>query len=152
RLLIGEPFFSRNASPVLTRTRTLPPAERYAKLAAWVMPGPDRTTFQLAGAFTPTDPPPPVAKVPPARKRVMTGGELEAPALELVAVAKELNKLDELAAKVEAADANADARGRLALLVLVRSAQRRYTEAAKALKELTGRFEPMALDTPVWQR
>jgi hypothetical protein len=153
RALIGEPFLSRNAPAVLTQARALPPAERYAKLAAWVLPGAERTTFQLAGEFSPTDPAPPTSKVPmPAAPRVMVGGEPEAPALELVAVARDLGKLDELAAQVESADARAGASGRLALLALVRAAQGRDADAVSVLQQLTERVKQMPLDTPTWQR
>ena len=62
-------------------------------LADWVLPSPDHPIVRLEGDFTPSYP------VGPAGD---PGGALRAPAIELVRVAKELGKLDELAARVEA--------------------------------------------------
>src|SRR5207253_5154765 len=94
RALVGEAYFMQSARPTLLAARALPAAERYAKLAAFVLPGPERTVFQLAGDAAPTNPAP-VAQAGSLSHgpRGLIGGDLEAPALELVSVAKELNKL-----------------------------------------------------------
>ncbi|HTK78773.1 MAG TPA: DUF1583 domain-containing protein, partial [Gemmataceae bacterium] len=57
RALVGESYFMQSARPTLLAARQLPPAERYAKLAAFVLPGPERNVFQLAADFSPTNPP-----------------------------------------------------------------------------------------------
>jgi tetratricopeptide (TPR) repeat protein len=133
RALVGDKFFLLRAPDILDRVRSLPREERYARLLDWVLPGEEHNVFHLSGHFG-------------------TGGKLEAPALDLVALATELGKLDELARRVEQADSKADARGRLALLAVVRAAQKRDTDAAGLLKELRPLLTHLPLDAPVWQR
>ncbi|MBC8351702.1 MAG: DUF1583 domain-containing protein [Planctomycetes bacterium] len=100
----------------------LPPQERYAFLFKWVLPSPDHNTLRLASDFTPANPAPLMSDedldVP---SRVASGGKLISPALDLVAVAKELGQLDELRGKV-AIIATADEhqlRSQLAVLAMV---------------------------------
>jgi tetratricopeptide (TPR) repeat protein len=150
RATIGEGNFSKNAQAVLNAAQGLRPGERYERLAAWVMPTGGRTTFQLAGGFTSTDPAPPYASSQPKTRRQIVGGDLEAPALELVKAAKAAGQLDSLAAQIEST--SADPRGRLALLALVRSAQGRGADAADALRQLAKLAESLPLDAPIWQR
>src|SRR5262249_43426249 len=57
RALVGESYFMQSARPTLSAARQLPAAERYAKLAAFVLPGADRTVFQLAADYSPTNVP-----------------------------------------------------------------------------------------------
>src|SRR6185312_17555193 len=96
--------------------RRLSPDRRYETLAAYVLPNPDHPSYRLRGDLAPTDPAPPVAGPPasdnPGGSRVPSGGMIEAPALELVATAKALGKLDELANRVEKARPRAGQIGR----------------------------------------
>jgi hypothetical protein len=112
--------------------------ERYSYLLNWVVPNAEHGAFRLYGDFTPTDMAPPLATSPTGGVRMQTGGSLVAPALELVAVAKELDKLDELAGQVEAVKApgELEQRCRLALLACVRIAQERDDNAVAALRQL----------------
>ncbi len=153
RALIGEKFFLLNADHILRQARALPDEKAFELLAAWVLPGEGHSVFQMAGEFTPADPAPPVAPKPlPSGRRVQTGGELEAPALELVRLAKKLGKLAELAKHVEHASDPRQARGRLAMQVLVWAAQERDEPARTALDELTRWIAARPLDEPTWRR
>jgi hypothetical protein len=136
--VIGETFFATEPADVLRRARALPPAERYAFLLDWVVPNAEHKAFRLYADFTPTDVAPPLAPPLPNGVRLQTGGALEAPALALVAAAKELDKLDELAERVQAAKAEDDQekRGQLALLACVRIAQERDDNAVAVLRQL----------------
>ena len=115
------------------------------KLARWVLPGDDHEEFRLQGAFTPLDAAPPVASpgpLPPdsaITRRTHSGGQLEAPALELVAAAASLGKLADLAAQVDSARAKDEhaQRGQLALRVLIAVAGTRNDEARTALIALS---------------
>ncbi|HTU90940.1 MAG TPA: DUF1583 domain-containing protein [Gemmataceae bacterium] len=153
RALIGDPFFLRDAGHVLRQARDLPPEQAYALLRTWVLPNESHALFQMAGEFTPADPAPPVGPKPlPVGRRVQSGGTLEVPALELVALAKKLGKLDELAQRVEQALGPELARGRLAMLAMARAAQERDEPARQALEELGRLIAPLPLNEPIWRR
>jgi hypothetical protein len=128
--LMTEPFFYHDAIDVVRQGRALPPAERYRFLADWVTPTEDHATFRLYGYFTPYE---------AARTADPDGGRVEAPAIDLVNAAKELGKLDELAAHVEKTTTfrdELDKRGHLMLLAMVRMAQGRDQDAAGLLKQV----------------
>ena len=120
----------------------LPPAERYAFLADWVLPGRDHHTPRMALDFTPTNPAPPVANrfaVPSDERRAASGGELVSPALDLVAAAKELGKLDALRERVAAISVVDDAqqqRSQLAMLALIDMADGELVAAKQRLDKL----------------
>src|SRR5262249_1978223 len=69
---------------------------------------------------------------------------------ELVALATQLGKLDDLARRAE--DPQADARGRLALLAVVRAAQQRDADAAEDLKRLRPLLARLPSDAPPLRR
>jgi hypothetical protein len=153
RAMIGEPFFLRGAGILLRQARSLPPEQAYELLHEWVLPNKNHSLFQTSGEFTPADPAPPVASKPsPAGRRVQGGGDLEAPALELVELAKKLGKLDELAERIEQAKEAEQSRGRLAMLALVRAAQERDEQARKAIEDLGRLITPLPLNEPIWRR
>jgi hypothetical protein len=149
RWQLGERYYFTEAGDVVEHARKLPSAGRYNFLAAWVLPTPTRPTFQLAGEIKPLD----VLGVvdheaQPQGRRVLQGGRLEAPCLELVAAAREAKKLDELADRVAGAEVPAAderfSRSKAALLAAVRAAQGRDDEAAKILKTLAPAAEQMS--------
>ena len=141
--LLGESAFVAEAGEVIRKARELPPEGRFDALAGWVLPGPDRPTFRLAGAFTPLDPPPAEGETPrpgSAPPRSLRGGEAESPASDLVRVAAGLGRLDPLAERIERGPSwsSLDDRGRFALLAMVRAAQGRDEEGSAALARLRG--------------
>jgi hypothetical protein len=138
--LIGEVRFSLDAADVVGRARGRPAAQRFTDLADWVLPSADHASFRLYAGFAST-----------AVGR--PGGTIEAPALELVAAAKEIGKLDELAERVrQAPAAKPDRRAQVALLALIRTAQGREDEAESLLKQLQTLAAKLAPDLPRWQR
>ena len=143
--VLGEHFVAREAYDVYRRGQSLPPAERYDYLSRWVLPDNSHRRVRLSGGFTPTHPAPPVeaqlvpnaaAAVP--RARVELGGELVAPALLLIATAKELDRLDELYDAVEETPAGLKLlqRCRFAMLALIRMAQGQYDAADEHLRQI----------------
>ena len=157
--LIGEAVLTMDAEGVLRRTRTLPDPARFEALAAWVLPGPDHPTFRLQGRFTPLDPAPiegkdEAASPPATRPRIQAGGEPESPANDLVEVARAAGRLDELAGRIESAEAGSivDARGRLALLAMVRLAQAQDDRAIAAFNSLKERAATVKRTDPDWMR
>lgn len=138
---IGDKYYSGNPGEILKATAKLPPTERYAALAAAVLPGPTQPSFEMSGVVLPQDVLGIVDRAEqPAGRRVFLGSKFEAPCLALADVAKQLNKLDELARRVqEATGPDVDAafrRDQKAMLTIVRAAQGNDAEAAALLKEL----------------
>ena len=126
-----------------------------------MLAAPDRPVWRLSGELSPAFPAPACGKkdataatagapAPGAAKRVQSGGEIQAPAYELVAAAAAAGKLDELAQRVEAnkPEAGADPiefeRGRLALLCLIQIAKADDSGAARTLSAL----EPLLKKLP----
>ncbi|HVX15288.1 MAG TPA: DUF1583 domain-containing protein [Pirellulales bacterium] len=107
--LLGEEIVSLGTWQVWQTARDLPAPERYAFLRDWVLPDPARGSIvRLYGDFTPTAPAPPMEtsageSIPDGvtSRRVQSGGDLVVPALDLIVVAKELGRLDELRSLVE---------------------------------------------------
>ena len=137
---------------VCRRAARLPAEDRYAFLSRWVLPSPDHETLRLALDFTPTNPAPPAVggtaqEIPDSvllgdtgqeRKRITTGGDLVSPALDLVAVAKELGKLDDLRERVAALPEGDELqqRSRLAMLALIDIGLEDIDEARDSLDKL----------------
>ena len=157
--IIGEPFFALQAGEVVEKARSLEPAERYE------CPGrlgpPDRPIiriFRLEGDFTPVVPDSRPASDRPVGASACKPAAPACPAIELVDSAKELGKLDELAAKVEGLkldagdDAAASERGRRALLALIQIARGDDAAAAKAIEAIEPILDKVPLDQPEWTR
>jgi hypothetical protein len=152
--MVEERFALLASDLVLAEARRLPPERRYDTLLAYVLPNPDHPSFRVKGDLSPTDPAPPVALSPPSANpggsRLASGGEVEAPAIELIATAKALGKLDELANRVEKArpPAGQIGRGHLAMLALIHAAQGREAEAGASLRALRPLLERVGEEQP----
>jgi hypothetical protein len=161
QVIIGDEIFGLQAEEVLARARGLDPQERYRLLANWVLPNAEHAGFRLRGSFTSTDPAPPMAPEPaqkPARTptRVETGGELQAPATELVATASAVGRsfLNELADRILKAPASndADRRGRLAMLALLAMEHGDDDKATEAIEQSRAMLDKVPADAPVGER
>jgi tetratricopeptide (TPR) repeat protein len=157
RAQIGEALFASESGPLLERARKLPASERYALLADWVLPNERRPTYQLAGVLKPADVLGIVdQKQQPAGRRVLLGGRLDLPCLEMIDAAKEAGKLDDLCAQLAKAGSPAedelDKRSRLALRVAALAAKGDDATASAALGELLPCVGKMKLDAPGQQR
>ncbi len=148
--VIDERYAAQNAYYIYQHAVQLPVEDRYAFLHEWVLPGRTHSLIRMYADATPTHPPPvaiddnPIdaaqleAALAVRSRRIEVGGNLVSPAEELVSAAAELGRLDELFTEVEAAPLYAQyhARGRLALLAMIRMAQGRAEEARPYLVEL----------------
>jgi predicted Zn-dependent protease len=172
RALIDESFFALEAGRVLEATRAPAPKDRFERLAAWVLAAPDRPVWRLSGELSPSFPAPSIANEagttsadaargatkPPGAERLETGGEITAPALELVAAAQAAGKLDELAERVRSVKAEGGAessefeRGRLALTGIIQIARADDAGALKTMAALETPLKKLDPDTPVYSR
>jgi hypothetical protein len=138
------------------------PADKYAYLKSWVLPTDSHPTVRLQADWTPTDSPvwsarsaggrPATASAPSSRHH--TGGDLVSPALELVAVARELNKLDDLAtATALAAKENSDqVRPLASFSVLLALARNDNQAVASGLKQAAELVRQQPAGTPLHAR
>jgi tetratricopeptide (TPR) repeat protein len=133
--LIGDHLLAMNWELIRQRAAALHPAGRYELLRDWVVPGEGHTAFRLMGGFAPLLPQPSgtatLNPTSPGSARRMTGGDIVAPALDLMDTAQDLQKLDELERVARDAPVATDfeRRSRLAFLALV-AARRRDVKAA----------------------
>lgn len=101
---LPEEIVSANVREVLRRSNELEPKEKFAFLAAWVLPSDLHKSFRLQGFFDPLHG---IATSDP-NTHTTDGGQLHSPALSLVSVAKQIGKLDELKATISAVAAEDD--------------------------------------------
>jgi tetratricopeptide (TPR) repeat protein len=154
--VIEEKFRATDIDLILQQTRAMNPHERYETLRRWVLPNEEHGTLRIYGDMSPADPVPvaPLVLGPldllgtdpsavkgktPAARRQRVSGDLISPALDLVAVASELGKLEELISLVQQAPTQPEQvrRSRLAMLVVTHIAARDFKQADQVLKELT---------------
>lgn len=108
--IFGDDILQQNVHVVRATAAKMPLQRRFEFLSDWVLPGPGHSKFRLAMDFTPTgrvggstpstNLPAPVIG-PSLSKRVVIGGELIAPAMDLVAVAANLRILPQLRRRIE---------------------------------------------------
>ena len=154
--LFDEKYEVSKVDHVINATRQLPPEDRYQTLKNWVLPNLDHAVVRMYADHTPSDPMPGISSViapvnlrgqKPANgtgdlkltQRLRTGGDLVAPALDLIDVARELGKLPELTEAVQQIpDTNPlNRRSRLAMLALIAIASNDVVLAGTTLSEMT---------------
>lgn len=150
RAVVGEAMIGCDASEVLNRARQLPLAQRYELLRRWVLPDEARGEFRLDGDFAPANPANAnldQASMTGKAIRIQTGGDLIAPAIDLVNDAKLLGKLDDLAEEVKSAKANSE-RGRQAMLALIGGARDDAAATNQALRALQSQLAQIPAGDP----
>ncbi len=158
-------MFALEAGDVVKAARTLAPKDRYERLADWVLAAPDRPVWRLSGELSPSFPARSTAGQTgtgsqrlAGASRLETGGEITAPALDLVATAQAAGKLDQLAERVQSAEAEGETespqfeRGRLALLGLIQIARGDDAGALKTMAAIEKPLKKLDPDTPVYLR
>ncbi len=148
--IFGDSHIADNAFTVHRRAMKMPVEARYEYLADWVLPNSQHNTIRTAIAFSPTHPAPPVQgenqsdtdrlriAEEAGLSRVQIGGHLVAPAIDLVEVAKELGRLDEVRERADQfVPANdKQKRSRLAMLIAIGTEQGDFRSARGSLQAL----------------
>ena len=153
---VGDHFLAENVDSVRRYAKTLENEQRFQFLSEWVLPNAQRNSYRLNGHFSPLSPAPPVAEYTPeetrrlaeaeqsGQGRILVGGSLFSAAFDLIQLARELNRLDELQNRVmqnELATSSQDPfdharRSHLAMLILIAIAQEQWETANSSLLEL----------------
>ena len=149
--LFDEPTIGQNVLALRERVADLSDDERYQTLSEWVLPGDGHLHFRLEGAYTPTNAAPSVvlselnlreqadtAATGEHVNRVQVGGELVAPAFDLVDIAEKLGRLNDLRKRVSEAETDdaLDARSKLSLLFLIELADGDVPTATAVMTKL----------------
>lgn len=151
--LFDDKYELANMDQVLLSTRKLPPTERYQALKTWILPNDDHPNLRVYADYAPSDPlavtrihiPPVSLTDAPAdnsksvKQRKRSGGEMIAPVLDLVFIAKQIGKLEELAGTVRALNETSPfvKRSKLALLALIAIAENDMATAKILMTDLT---------------
>jgi tetratricopeptide (TPR) repeat protein len=160
--LVGEKVLTTAAYDVWLAAQAMSPEKRYEYLKEWVLPSRDHLTVRLAVDWTPTDP---IQTVPRAERLGSTspgasqppghvGGELVSPALALVASAKQLGKLDDLATAIAIAakEHPEQVRALISLQVLLALARDDEQSAQVGLKQAFAFIKSQLVETPLHER
>jgi len=153
--LFGDEI-AEDALQVRMRSQRMPPERRYAYLRQQVLPQvTDR--IRIAVDFLPTNPSPPVldrygsVEVPllnqSGKRRVPSGGALVSPAIDLVELAGELGKLNELKTAVSRRSPveSEQVKAQFALLIIIAAAEEDWNRYAKLVTE----FLTLVRESPV---
>ena len=162
--VIDEKFHSESVQDRLVEISFLSPEGRFNALAAWVLPNDDHYSMRLYGSFAATTGIPAVADFASIlsgpkgsgneSRRQHASPDLVAPVLELITLAKDLNRLDELKPHVDSQsdDDAALKRSRLALRTLIHIASDPLTEAKEGLNQLVTLAGELPDDAPLLER
>lgn len=141
--LFGADVLAANINSVRRHAAELSPEERYGYLKSWVLPGAGHPDFRVGSEFTPSNPSPRALELEPDRYPSSRGADLVSPVFDLLTVASDAGRLDDLYAEVSSLSdlpANKDERARLVLLLLIRLAQDRLVDADELMTLLRQRL------------
>ncbi len=153
--IFGDEHIAENAFTVHRRAMKMPDEARYEYLVNWVLPGTNHADLRLALCFAPTNPAPQfeegdsifLRKLQTGKSssilRKQTGGFPVAPALDLIEVAVELGKLDEIRSRIDQAPVGLEMqqRHRLSMLALVDIARHDFDSAIASIDDLFARVK-----------
>ncbi|MGZ0171065.1 MAG: DUF1583 domain-containing protein [Planctomycetales bacterium] len=148
--IVGDSSVGENVLALRQKLADRSGEDRYRMLADWVVPGRSHLHFRLQGSFTPANPAAASGVDDELSKdqltfaashkltRVQFGGNLVSPAFDLVDVAKELGRLDDLRSRVEQIETtnDLDQRARLALLSIIDVARGNDSAATRSFTQL----------------
>ena len=130
--IFADEHLQESVLSVSARAAAMPMEQRYLFLSKWVLPSELHESLRVQVDFTPTQPAPPVDRpVLPVGRRINSGGKLVSPILDLMDVATEAGKLEEVRQQVEQFKAEnlLDQKNRLAMLSLILLKQQKLEEA-----------------------
>jgi hypothetical protein len=149
RSLVDERFHADRVDHLLLVARAMTSEDQYQSLKKWVLPNDDHSAVRLYGGFTSTRVGAAGDPLTSARvdsdlhtsaiaRRQIEGGELFAPVFDLVAVARKLDRLDELTVLVNQIpdDSAVASRSRLAMQFLIEAARDDFDRATESLTRL----------------
>jgi len=170
----GDFYLAENVAAVRRRGQAMTPQVRYEFLSSWVLPSKERDTFRLSGHFSPLSPALPVAQytseeasrlamaTESGQGRVLVGGSLFSAAFDLIEVARQTDRLDELRQQLVSLESQSrgaagdpfspNERARLAMLALVAIADKAFVEANEYLVRLceVAKGEPIRNPAERW--
>lgn len=140
--VFGDGYLSGNSAAVRRRTELLDPKSRYQALLEFVFTAGDQRRVRTRVEFTAVNAPTAEAASDTGKRiervRVQTGGQIASPLLELIAVAQQSGRLDELRSRVQACTdiRPTDRIARLSALTVIDSSAGDTAAAGRHLAEI----------------
>jgi len=148
--IVGESTVGENVLALRDKLADRSSDDRFETLSNWVLPGKGHQHFRIQGTYTPTNS---KASMPPddsqaveqlkfaaseELSRLQIGGNIVSPVFDLVEVAKELDRLNELRSHVEKIETpdGSDLRAKLSLLFMIDVAKNNDSAATKSATQL----------------
>lgn len=100
--IFREADLRSNTLAVHEKARSLPENERYDFLCGWVLPDGNHRTYRVTGEFGSADPPPMDPLDRASASSLTPGVAVLSPAVELIEVSRQLERLDDLRSRVHA--------------------------------------------------
>lgn len=151
--IFADAHIQDSALYVCKRAATMSSEERLEYLADWVLPCDSHSTFRLSMDFTPVNPVPVVdaerdsedgspIDEKSSQRRIVVGGDLVSPGIDLVNAAREQGVLPDLKARIRNCPANdaTAARCRRTMMILTEITDGQFNVAQEQLAELHSRF------------
>lgn len=128
--MMPEEFDELHVPELLAMAKSLPAADGYALLKAWVLPSDDHDELRLAWQSAPIE--------PGTDATIRTAADLQSPALELVRLARELRRVDELTKEADGivATNDLDKRNKQAMKALLAVQSSDFDAMTAAMKEV----------------
>ena len=143
--IFGERILADNVAEIRRQAAGLPDAERFEFLAEWVLPGSSHPSFRLTGEFSQTRPAAVTGHLQPQDR---SGGEIVSPVFDLLDLAAQTGRIEELKKRVAAIDVpqtGLQKSSRAALLIMLNLELLDVRTAEATLGTL---YDAIAIDTP----
>lgn len=136
--IIGEPILEQNTAGIRAEAGALSDAERMGFLADWVLPNSYRSTIRMAADFSQTYPRPTADVHSNRGARSASGGDLVAPAIDLLAAARRLGALPKLRVTVDewSPPDRQQELAKAAFLAAIAVSAKRFDDANRQLEQL----------------
>lgn len=146
RFAFDEQILSDNVLETCRRAALMGEEDRFAFLKGWVLPSSTHQSIRLQADFSPTHPAPVVdglfalksSDFKTNARRVQTGGELVSPAIELIRVARNLERLNEIRTEIAGLqpDSIEQRKAQTSLLTILAIAEHNDQSADESLRQL----------------
>ena len=149
--IFGDEHVQQKALQIHLKAAAMPLERQFAFLSRWVLPSDEHNSLRMQIDFTQSYPAPGnVRKALPPGRMIASGADLIAPAVDLVNVASQLNRLEQIRSVAESWQpaVGEDQKSRAAFMSIIAIAQKDFAAAETHVRQLL----ELATSLPVTQR